>query len=117
MPEPGGFIARLGRRLRHAFALAPEGHLSDEDRRLLGRIARRLEERKLTTPAILALHTASPLSFIGSQVMAALQPFVETLVSTDDYERFRRILERRDGLELFLRHLEQAADTGKDTPA
>src|SRR2546426_2847551 len=67
-----GFLAQrlsgLTARVRHAFAVEPEGQpLSPEDVALLERVAATVVERGMATPAILFLESVGPMSFLGSQ--------------------------------------------------
>src|SRR5438445_5243030 len=71
-PFSKGFLAQrlsgLTARVRHAFAVEPEGQpLSPEDVALLERVAATVVERGMAMPAILFLESVGPMSFLGSQ--------------------------------------------------
>jgi len=93
-------------RLAHAFSVKPEGELSPEDHELLDRVARKVVERRMTAPVILALQSVLPLGYLGSQVMVALKPFAELVIPVEQYDQFTRILERREGLKLLIERIE-----------
>lgn len=95
-------------KIRYAFQVAPAEPLGEEDVELLQRVAGRICRRGMSAPALLALESARPLSFLGSQVMVALKPFVEMLLPWRDYGRFAAILERRDGIVKLITCIEQA---------
>ncbi len=107
--------ARKGLRawLAHAFSLDPGWDLSPEDHDLLNRVAKKIVDRGLTGPVLLALQSFSPLGFLGSQAMIALQPFAELIIPAGEYERCTRILERREGLELLMRQIESLENQKK----
>ena len=90
--------------------------LPPEDQALFDRLAHWIVERGLETPAILFLETSRPLSFVGSQTMYFLAPFAHAIFAAPDYDRFARLLERREHLEIFMRTIERAADV-KDREA
>lgn len=83
--------------------------LSAEDDALLLELARKIQHRGLSAPAILWLESLRPLSFLGSQAMHFLNPFVQLMVSSETFGRLAAILEERGHLERMLRHLEAVA--------
>jgi hypothetical protein len=88
--------------------------LTAADDALLLDLARRITRRGLATPAVLWLESVRPLSFIGSQIMHFLEPFVRLLVSADTFGRLATILEERAHLERLLLHLEAVATEPRD---
>jgi hypothetical protein len=89
----------FGERLRHAFALEEEGGLGSEELALIERLARAVVQRGMATPAVLFLESMIPLSYIGSQVMHFLRPFMTFVFSQEEYDRLSHLLERRATLE------------------
>jgi hypothetical protein len=83
--------------------------LDAEDVEVLSRLADRVVELRLETPAILTLETARPMSFFASQTLVFFEPLVQALFRFRDYQRFTRLLERRDTLELLTRLIEDRA--------
>ena len=63
--------------------------------------------KRLTVPAILALESVRPLSFVGSQFMYLLSPAVTTFLSQRDWDAMAGLLEQRSGIEYVLRVIEQ----------
>jgi hypothetical protein len=83
--------------------------LSAEDLALLERVAGRVVELHLEVPAILALESVRPLSFVASQAMIFFQPLVQSLLRFGDYRRFAALAERRDALEALTVAIERRA--------
>jgi hypothetical protein len=81
--------------------------MSPEDRALLERIAARVVELRLEVPAILALESVRPLSLVAGQGLIFFQPLAQALFRFRDYERFARLVERRDGLEALTAAIER----------
>lgn len=104
------------RRLQQAFSLERyEEPLTDQERRLLEKIAAAVVRRRLETPALFVLESAKPLNYLGSQAMAFFEPVVRGLFAATDYGRVRRILERRQSVEWLLQEMEDRA--AGETPA
>lgn len=102
------------RRLQQAFSLERyQEPLTEQERRLLERIAAAIVRRRLETPALFILESAKPLNYLGSQAMAFFEPVVRGLFAATDYGRVRRILERRQSVEFLLQEIESQGG-GKD---
>jgi len=84
--------------------------LAEADRALLERLARRVVELRLETPALLTLETARPLSLLAGQAMLFFEPFAQALFSFPDYRRVAALVERREALEELSRMIERATD-------
>lgn len=85
--------------LRHAFGLESGEAFTQEEIALLERLAKAVVRRRMATPAILFLESLIPLSYIGSQVMHFIRPFMTFLFSQEEYDRLSHLLERRSTLE------------------
>ncbi len=83
--------------------------LSQRDDQLLQELAVKIERKGLTAPALLWLESLRPVSFLGSQAMHFLNPFVRMLFDSDAFARLATILEEREHLERLLYHMEAAA--------
>jgi hypothetical protein len=111
-----GFLSKrlsgLTTRVRHAFALEPEGQpLSPEDMALLERVAATVVERGMATPAILFLESVGPMNFLGSQSLHFFAPILEVVFPQRDVERVAHLLERRDTLSRLTALIEQRTAT------
>jgi len=81
--------------------------VTDAQRAAVERVARFVVRFGLTVPAILALESLRPLSFVGSQFMYLLSPAVTTFLSPRDWDAMAGLLEQRSGIEYVLRVIEQ----------
>jgi hypothetical protein len=90
--------------------------LTAEDQVLLDRVAARIAELRLETPAILTLETAKPLSVVAGQAMLFLEPIVQVVFRLPEYRRFASLVERRDALEALTRAIERAAERRERPP-
>jgi hypothetical protein len=84
--------------------------LTYDDRALLERLARRVVELRLETPALLTLETARPLSVLAGQAMLFFEPFAQALFRLPDYRRLAALVERREAMEALAAMIERAAD-------
>ena len=58
----------------------------DEQQAILQKVATFVVRRRLTAPAILTLEMCKPLHLIGGQMMIALNPFVQAIFNTADFQ-------------------------------
>ena len=107
--------------LRDAFSMEQfHEPLTDEEVALLDKIAAKVVKRGMSVPAILFLETVHPLNFVGSQAMAFLEPMVKAVFSAEEYVAFRKILERRTGIEALVDRIEAQVgerDEKNDNPS
>lgn len=60
-------------------------------------------------PAILALESMRPLSFVGSQFMHLLTPSLGAFLTVHHWEALAGLLEDRQGMEYLIRRIEDVA--------
>ena len=81
-------------------------------------VASSVVERRMTLPAVLALETMKPLSFLGSQALYFFEPLARVLSSRPEYRLGAQLLEDRDKLETLLQRIESLeADRDRATEA
>lgn len=102
--------------LKNAFSMDGFSEpITEEEVALLDRVAALVSRKGMTVPAILFLETVHPLNYIGSQAMAFFEPLVKTVFKGADYTAFRKILERRIGIETLIQRIEaQESQKGDD---
>jgi len=82
---------------------------TDEERRVLERVADRVVELRLETPAILTLEGVRPMSVLTGTAMLFFEPIVQLLFRMPDYRRFSVLVERREALEALTQMIETRA--------
>lgn len=87
--------------------------LTAEEQQLLRKIAQRVVQMRLQTPAVFFLESMKPLNFVGSQAMSFLQPIVASIFPVDTYDRLRTTLEKRESIEALIQQIEAAAASEK----
>ena len=80
--------------------------VSEEAAAAVDRVARFIVRFGITVPAILALESMRPISFVGSQFMHVLSPSVATFLSSSEWEAMAGLLEDRRGLDYLIEHIE-----------
>jgi hypothetical protein len=86
----------------------PARELSEGE--LLEATARAIVDRGLAALAIFLLESSKPLSFVASQGLVFLGPFVDAILSVPNYDAFCRMMENRENVEKLLQRIEQLAD-------
>lgn len=81
--------------------------VSEEAAAAVDRVARFVVRFGLTVPAILALESMRPLSFVGSQFMHVLSPSVTAVLSAREWDAMAVLLEDRRGLDYLIEHIEK----------
>ncbi len=82
--------------------------LNEEERdAILERIAQGIVRRGMAAPAVLFLELNKPLSFVASQSLIVLTPFLAPFVGIDNVHRYSRLLEKRENVERLIERIEQ----------
>ena len=95
--------------------------ISEEEKdKFFEKLADDIVVRRLGIPAIMFLESVKPLSFVGSQIMIMLNPFVQAIFSTKNYWMLSVLLEKRENVECLIKQIERRLDeqkrgTQKDT--
>ena len=110
-PHLGG--ARFG--LNDTASPAPDdrGRLLT-DAELLDAVAQRVVKMGLTTPAVFFLESSKPLSYVGSQALVFLEPFVKSVLSVAYYDRFVALMEDRGNVERLIQRIEAADEAAQE---
>lgn len=70
------------------------------------RIARFVVRFGVALPALMALESLRPLSYVGSQFMHLLTPSIAAFLTPADWEALAELLEDRQGLDVLLDRIE-----------
>jgi len=93
--------------LKGAFSMRRAGRVELPE--VLERLACAAVERGLETPALIAVESAAPLSFLGSQAGHALSPFARLLGLGDSLPSIALALEDRRTLRALADRIEELA--------
>jgi hypothetical protein len=97
--------------LRDMFSMGPrrgdDEKLTPRQEEILTKIARKVVTWKMSVPAILFLESVKPLNYVGSQMMAFFEPFIQAVFSWKDYDELRNMMEDRGTVERLLQRIEQ----------
>ena len=94
-----------------ALAIVAGIELKPEEKAVCQKLARAVVRWGLTVPAILMLEIHRPLSFVMSQTMHMLTPFVSMFLDAAEFEVLAKMLERRDSYEEIILAIEEADAT------
>jgi hypothetical protein len=61
----------------------------------------------LTAPAVFFLESTKPLSYVGSQALVFLEPFVKSVLNIAMYDRFVALMEDRRNIETLMVRIEE----------
>ncbi|UCF78115.1 MAG: hypothetical protein JSW03_08375 [Candidatus Eiseniibacteriota bacterium] len=108
----------MDRGLRPFLKEEPEanGEEKDDDA-LIDAVANRVVRMGLGVPAIFFLESSKPLSFLGSQLLVFLEPFVKTFFDIKSYDRFYTLMENRDNVEKLIQRVEDLEEQQKEERA
>lgn len=87
---------------------------NEEDEKLLDAVAGRVVRMGMAVPAIFFLESTKPLSYIGSQALVFLEPFVKSFLNVASYDRFVALLEDRQSIERLLRKIEDQDEAARE---
>ena len=88
-----------------------------DDDALIDAVAAKVTGMGLGVPAIFFLESSKPLSFLGSQLLVFLEPFVKTFFDIQSYERFYTLMEDRDNVERLIQRVEDLEEKLKEEKA
>ena len=74
---------------------------------LIDKIARMIVQRRLGVVAIVLLESVKPLTFLGSQLMVFMDPFVSAFFKPDDYRLFYEMVEDRKNIDKLIERIEK----------
>lgn len=76
------------------------------DAQLLDAVAQRVVRMRMSVPAVFFLESVKPMSYVGSQALVFFEPFVQTIFTVRNYQRFAGLLEDRENLERLIQRIE-----------
>jgi len=84
-----------------------------KDAAFIERLADEIAARNLAVPAIVALESAKPLTFVASQALVFFDPIVRLFLDIKDYRRYIELLEDRENVEELILAVEAREEARK----
>jgi hypothetical protein len=81
--------------------------VTHEQQHAVDKVSRFIVRFGMTVPAILALESIRPLSYVGSQFMHMLSPSIGAILSGPEWDSVAHLLEDRRGLEFIICRIEE----------
>ena len=80
--------------------------MKSQEKELLSSYARKIVEKKLSTPTIFFLESTKYLTFIGGQALIFFGPIVTLFINEKKYYNFIELLEKKENVEFFICEIE-----------
>ena len=109
---PAKSLDRFLQALRHAFAIPRQETLTERERALLDKLARKVVERDIASAAVFFLESVKPLSYLGSQVVVFFKPIISLAFRPEQCDQVAELLAKRGALEALAEMIE-AHDAAK----
>jgi hypothetical protein len=77
------------------------------ERKFIRKIAARIHQSGLITPAVFFLELTKPLSLIGSHAMIFFGPIINAFINTEGYYKAAEIFEKDENIELLIQEIEK----------
>ena len=81
--------------------------LTPEDRQFLEKIARKIYQHGLVTPAVFFLEMSKPLSLLGSHFLVFFGPIINAFIRSENYYRTVEVFEEPKNVEILIRIIEE----------
>lgn len=81
--------------------------LSEQDKAFIQKIAQRILDSGLVTPAVFFLEMTKPLALVGSHALIFFGPIINAFINTQNYYRATEIFEKPEHVEYLLTEIER----------
>ncbi|MBL51355.1 MAG: hypothetical protein CMG57_05300 [Candidatus Marinimicrobia bacterium] len=80
--------------------------IDKQDKLFLERIARKIHDSGLVTPAVFFLEMTKPLSLLGSHALVFFGPVINAFIQSENYYRSVQVFEEAANIEFLLQMIE-----------
>jgi hypothetical protein len=101
--------------MKHAFAIPEPQELTEQERAWLEKLADKVVERNLATPALFLLESCQPMNFVGSQAMVFFKPILSVLFDPKDCDRVADLLSRRGTIDTLIEMIETRQESDENS--
>jgi len=92
----------------NAFKLPGHRAITEEEKKLLAGLARKINKRSMGNVTALAVESTRPLHSLGSQALVFLTPMISAVFNKEDTEKFVKLLENPNAITFFIDELNSA---------
>ena len=80
--------------------------LSEDDKRFLEKIAKKIHQHGMVTPAVFFLEMTKPLALLGSHFLVFFGPIINSFIQAENYYRTVQVFEEPKNVEILLKFIE-----------
>lgn len=80
---------------------------------IIERIAKEVVEREMTAPAVFFLEMGKPFTFLGNQFLIFMNPIIQSIFNSKNYDLFTEFLEDRNNIEKLISKIEELEEKRK----
>ena len=81
--------------------------LAEDDKRFLEKIAKKIHQHGMITPAVFFLEMTKPLALLGSHFLVFFGPIINSLIQSENYYRSVQVFEEPKNVEILLKLIER----------
>ena len=81
--------------------------LAEDDKRFLEKIAKKIHQHGMVTPAVFFLEMTKPLALLGSHFFVFFGPIINSFIQAENYYRTVQVFEEPKNVEILLKLIER----------
>ena len=81
--------------------------LAEDDKRFLEKIAKKIHQHGMVTPAVFFLEMTKPLALLGSHFLVFFGPIINSFIQSENYYRSVQVFEEPKNVEILLETIER----------
>jgi len=81
--------------------------LAEDDKRFLEKIAKKIHQHGMVTPAVFFLEMTKPLALLGSHFLVFFGPIINSFIQSENYYRTVQVFEEPKNVEILLKLIER----------
>ena len=81
--------------------------LAEDDKRFLEKIAKKIHQHGMATPAVFFLEMTKPLALLGSHFLVFFGPIINSFIQSENYYRSVQVFEEPKNVEILLKLIER----------
>ncbi len=81
--------------------------LAEDDKRFLEKIAKKIHQHGMVSPAVFFLEMTKPLALLGSHFLVFFGPIINSFIQAENYYRTVQVFEEPKNVEILLKLIER----------